>query len=160
MDLAAGEFEYFTKSGFNERNAMFSPDGRWIAYNSNESGEQQIYVKPFPGPGGKWQISTARAVQPRWSGDGQELYYRSWDGVMKVKVDGEGASLVVGNPEPVLTGGDWRSSFMGDWAMSPGAQSFVMLGNIVSPEGAQSDLRHANFVLNWFGELEALGARP
>ena len=70
----------FLKTSFDERSPQFSPDGRWVAYQSNESGINQIYVRPFPGPGGQWQISTAGGVQPRWGRDGRELYYIAPDG--------------------------------------------------------------------------------
>ena len=65
----------FLKTQFNERKGRFSPDGKWIAYTSNESGEDQVYLQPFPPNGGKWQISTNGGIEPRWRGDGRELYY-------------------------------------------------------------------------------------
>jgi eukaryotic-like serine/threonine-protein kinase len=65
----------FLKTPFNERKGRFSPDGKWIAYTSNESGQDQIYIQPFPPNGGKWQISTNGGSEPRWRGDGKELYY-------------------------------------------------------------------------------------
>jgi eukaryotic-like serine/threonine-protein kinase len=60
---------------FNEAQPQFSPDGKWIAYQSDESGANQIYVQSFPPSGGKWQISTSGGTSPRWRGDGKELYY-------------------------------------------------------------------------------------
>jgi Tol biopolymer transport system component len=63
------------QTSFEEFGGQFSPDGRWIAYASNESGRSEIYVRPFPGPGGKWQVSTAGGAQPRWRRDGKELFY-------------------------------------------------------------------------------------
>jgi Tol biopolymer transport system component len=72
---------------FDEVAAAFSPDGRWLAYASNESGRYEIYVQPFPGPGGKWQVSTAGGLHPRWRRDGKELFYITSDGkVMAVEV--------------------------------------------------------------------------
>jgi Tol biopolymer transport system component/predicted Ser/Thr protein kinase len=62
---------------FNERQAQFSPDGNWIAYMSDESGSAQVYIQPFPPSGGKWQVSTSGGGQPRWRGDGKEIYYIS-----------------------------------------------------------------------------------
>ena len=64
---------------FEERGGQFSPDGRWVAYQSNESGRFEIYVQPFPGPGGKWQASTAGGVHPRWRPDGKELFFLAPD---------------------------------------------------------------------------------
>ena len=54
---------------------MFSPDGKWVAYQSNEAGRDEVYVRPFPGPGGVWQISAGGGEFPRWRADGKELYY-------------------------------------------------------------------------------------
>jgi Tol biopolymer transport system component len=62
---------------FNENNGMFSPDARFMAYSSNESGRSEIYVRRFPGPGGKWQVSTAGGADPHWSADGKEITYRA-----------------------------------------------------------------------------------
>lgn len=54
--------------------AQFSPDGRWVAYQTNESGRFEVVVQPFPDAGGKWQVSTGGGVAPRWRADGKELY--------------------------------------------------------------------------------------
>ena len=72
--------QIFLKTVFDERNGQFSPDRRWIAYESNESGQSEVYVRPFPGPGGQWQISAGGGVQPRWKSDGRELYYIALNG--------------------------------------------------------------------------------
>jgi eukaryotic-like serine/threonine-protein kinase len=61
---------------------VLSPDGKWIAYDSNESGRSEIYVRPFPGPGGKWQISTAGGTRPRWRNDGREIFYFDYEGTI------------------------------------------------------------------------------
>ena len=60
---------------FVELAPRFSPDGQWIAYSSNESGRREVYVRPFPGPGGKWQISTQGGVHPYWRRDGKEIFF-------------------------------------------------------------------------------------
>src|SRR5262249_51547103 len=70
------------KTPFEERDGQFSPDGKWIAYQSNESGRFEIYVRPFPGPGGKIQISTSGGAQPRWNKNGKEIFYVSLDSKM------------------------------------------------------------------------------
>jgi len=69
----------FLEGPFNEDQAAFSPDGKWLAYQSDESGTDDIYVRPFPGPGGRWPISTAGGAFPRWSPKGSELFYRTPD---------------------------------------------------------------------------------
>jgi Tol biopolymer transport system component len=67
------------KSQSNELNGEFSPDGHWIAYQSDETGRSEIYVAPFPGPGGKRQISASSGTQPRWRADGKEIFYVAAD---------------------------------------------------------------------------------
>ena len=82
------------RAEFNEEGGQFSPDGRWIAYSSQESGREEVYVRPFsPDPpaaqtqGGKWQVSASGGYQPRWSWNGKELYYCALDGkLMAVNV--------------------------------------------------------------------------
>ncbi len=63
------------ESRFDEIQGQLSPDGRWLAYASNESGRYEVYIRTFPEAGGKWQVSAAGGVQPRWRRDGRELYY-------------------------------------------------------------------------------------
>jgi dipeptidyl aminopeptidase/acylaminoacyl peptidase len=93
----------FLKTRFDETNGQFSPDGRWVAYQSNESGQYQIYVRPFPGPGGQWQISTAGGVAPRWRHDGRELYYIAPDGrLIATPVEARSATVEPGAPVPLF----------------------------------------------------------
>ncbi len=68
----------------NEADAAFSPDGRWLAYQSDESGMNEVYVSPFPGPGSRWQVSTAGGLSPQWSRNGRELFFRTDDGKVMV----------------------------------------------------------------------------
>ena len=82
---------------------QFSPDGRWVAYVSDESGRNEVYVAPFPGPGGKWQISTAGGTYPRWRRDGTEIFYVSPDSkLMSAAVNGKGLSFEVGAVTPLF----------------------------------------------------------
>ena len=79
--------------------AQFSPDGRWVAYQTNESGRFEVVVQPFPDAGGKWQVSTAGGVAPRWRADGKELYFLAPDAtMMAVPVTAAGASFEAGTP--------------------------------------------------------------
>jgi eukaryotic-like serine/threonine-protein kinase len=87
-----GKPTVFLNSPTNEQEPMFSPDGRWIAYQSNESGRMEVFVRPFPGPGGKWQISTAGGDEMMWSRSRHELFYREPPGriiVVSYTVDGD-----------------------------------------------------------------------
>jgi hypothetical protein len=109
----------FLQTPFNERWGEFSPDGRWVAYTSNESGSDEIYVRPFVPPGeestaavtvGQWQASTAGGRAPRWSPDGQELYYIDPEGgMMAAAVSASSAGFAAGTPELLfatrITGG-------------------------------------------------------
>jgi hypothetical protein len=102
----------FLKTNFEERQAQFSPDGRWVAYMSNESGQQEIYVRPFSGQsspaspdavgdraGGQWQVSTAGGISTLWGPNGKELYYIAPDGkLMAVPIAVNGATLAPGTP--------------------------------------------------------------
>ena len=82
LPLAGGEPVAFLQTPFAEGDPAFSPNGRWIAYGSNESGQSQIYVQSFPKGGGKYLISLAGGTEPRWRGDGRELFFLAPDGTM------------------------------------------------------------------------------
>jgi serine/threonine protein kinase len=94
----------FLSTQFNENQGVFSPDGKWVAYQSNESGRFEIYVRPFPGPGGQWQVSTGGGTMPRWSKEGRvgnyELFYLAPDRkMMAVAATSQGGTFVPGMPE-------------------------------------------------------------
>lgn len=89
----------FVKTGFDERRGMFSRDGHWVAYHSNESGRYEVYVRPFPGPGAQRQISTAGGLYPLWGYGDKELYYVAADGtLMASSVSIAGEALELGRP--------------------------------------------------------------
>jgi hypothetical protein len=102
----------FLKTSFAERSPQFSPDGRWVAYASNQSGRFEIYVRPFAAPGGsaasgpapngagtQWQLSTAGGIAPRWRPDGKEVYYLGPDGqMMAAPIAVNGTAIVPGTP--------------------------------------------------------------
>jgi serine/threonine protein kinase len=90
------------RTPFDEVAAVFSADGRWFAYASNESGRFEVYVQPFPGPGGKWQVSTTGGHHPRWRRDGRELFYVSPDGkIMAVEIR-PGSAFEAGSPQALF----------------------------------------------------------
>ena len=90
----------------NERNGVVSPDGRWLAYESDSSGQFEIYVMPFPNVNaGQWRISTAGGTRPLWAPNGQELFFVAPDGaLMAVRVDPRGATWSAGSPVKVSRG--------------------------------------------------------
>jgi Tol biopolymer transport system component len=92
----------FLKTQFRERHAQFSPDGRWMAYASIESGIYEVYVQSFPAGSGKWQVSTSGGVQPRWRRDGKELFYLAPDGKLMAVPIMAGATFERGTPAPLF----------------------------------------------------------
>jgi Tol biopolymer transport system component len=117
LQLTSGEFAQFQ--------AKLSPDGRWLAYNSNESGRIEVFVRPFPASGGKWQISASGGIEPNWSRDGRELLFRSAGGLRRVSID-TASGFSAGRPELVATGfrsGDNPRSY----SPTPDGQRFAAL---------------------------------
>jgi len=94
-----------TETPYNEMGSQFSPDGHWIAFESDESGRNEIYVQPFPGPGAKTIVSTGGGLQPRWRRDGQELFYVAPDGklmAVAMQVTPAGRTLEPSSPIPLF----------------------------------------------------------
>ena len=144
----------FLQSRSAETEATFSPDGRWLAYASDESGQYEVYVQPFPGPGGKWGISTEGGREPVWNLDGQELFYRNGGQMMAVDITTEPA-FRAGTPR-LLFDAEWEVPTLGGQAnydVSPDGQRFVM---IQASEEQQEAVTQINVVLNWFEELKRL----
>jgi len=139
------------QSPFNEIKGMISPDGHWIAYESNESG-RQIYVRPFPNvEEGKWQISRDGGQEPVWAPQGQELFYRNGEAMMVVGIKTE-PTFTVGSPIVLFTG-KYTTTVTGvSYDISPDGQRFLMMKGADEEEG-QSQI---NVVLNWFEELKRL----
>ena len=117
----------FVESTTYETAPRFSPDGRWMAYGSNESGRYEIYVRPYPGPGGKWQISTDGGTEPVWNPKGHELFYRDAQKMMAVEYSVQ-PSFSVGKPKMLFEGPYVLTprSFP-DYDVSPDGQRFLML---------------------------------
>ena len=140
----------FLSAPFFEGSPRFSPDGRWIAYVSNESGRNEVYVQPYPGPGGKWQVSTEGGTEPVWARSGRELFYRNGDKMMVVEVATQ-STFSPGSPKLVFEG--VHGMFVGTLAnydVSPDGQRFLMIQEAASGEA----LTQINVVLNWFEELK------
>jgi Tol biopolymer transport system component len=138
----------FATGPFNELTPVFSPDGRFLAYTSNESGRNEIYAQSYPGPGGKWQISNAGGTDPHWRADGKELYYRGLDQKLMAVEIGGGESLQAGIPRLLFQGqvhiGNARNKFL----PAKDGQRFLF----VAPLGRES-MTPTTVVLNWFAAL-------
>ena len=144
---AAGEPHEFQKTEFDEDDASFSPDGRWLAFASAESGEYEVYVRPFPGPGGKWQISSKGGDFPRWRKDGRELFFISaGNSMMSVEVDGRTESFTVGEPKQLFPVRAPQANKPYD--VSADGQTFY----VVTREAGFA-ASWINLVINWNGEL-------
>ena len=129
----------------SEQNASFSPDGRFVAYMSNESGTSEVYVQTFPVGGGKWQISTGGGFQPRWRADGKELFFLSPDDTLQAVPVSIGATFEPGIPKALFKrilerGGIVRNR----WTPSPDGQRFVVNADRQTSHSAPFSL-----VLNW-----------
>jgi serine/threonine protein kinase/Tol biopolymer transport system component len=143
--------QLFLRTPFNESVPRFSHDGRWLAYVSNESGRYEIYVQPYPGPGGKWQISTEGGTEPAWNPNGRELFYRSGDKMMAVDIATR-PSFTVGKPQMLFEGPYMPTPLTNpNYDVSPDGQRFLMLKPSESAEAAPTQI---NVVLNWFEELK------
>jgi eukaryotic-like serine/threonine-protein kinase len=139
------------------RAPQLSPDGHWVAYASNESGHgREIYVRPFSGSGGPWQVSTDGGNEPQWNPRGGELFYRRGNKMMAVAMTTTVTSgFAAGKPRELFEG-DYLPT-LSDWArpnydVSPDGQRFLML----KPLKAQTPITGINVVLNWFEELDRL----
>jgi Tol biopolymer transport system component len=148
----------FLATPFRERGAAFSPDGRWLAYSSDESGRDEVYVQPYPGPGGKVTISNGGGRSPLWSAGGRELLYRNGNRMMAVAAEtsprfhaGVPRLLFEGNFAPENSGAGAN-----DYDVSADGQRFLMLRPVVSDTSGEPPRPQINIVLNWFEDLKRL----
>jgi serine/threonine-protein kinase len=150
LPLREGKPQPFLRTPSSETAPRFSPDGHFITYTSDESGRYEIYVRPYPGPGGKWQISTAGGTEPVWNPKGRELFYREGNRMMAVDVTTQPA-FSAGKPKMLFEGPYVpQPRTFPNYDVSPDGQRFLMLKAI---EQAQAPAQ-INVVLNWFEELK------
>jgi Tol biopolymer transport system component len=139
----------FLQTQFNDYPGQFSPDGRWVAYASDESGKFEVYVAPFPGPGGKWQVSVAGGDWPRWRRDGTEIFYLAPDNkLMAAAVNGKGSSFEVDAVKPLF-----------DAHAAPGVRySYDVSGDgqrfLINTAPEQSASAPVTVVVNWTAGLK------
>jgi len=139
------------QTNFEERDAQFSPDGQWIAYQSNESGRFEIYAQTFPKTAGKSPISTHGGAQVRWRGDSSELFYVSLDGqlmAVSVRLDSAKQTIDVSTPVPLfrprIVGGAVQSVNRQQYDVSSDGQRFLV--NTTTKEATPSPI---TLILNW-----------
>ena len=151
-----GQPKPFVNTAFNELLPAFSPNGKWIAYESDESGKYEVYVRPFPGPGGKWwQISAGGGSYPTWSRNGKELFYRGPD--LKIMVAGyaeSGDSFRADKPRVWSTGQFANRGATTDFSLAPDGKRFAVF-KVPGSDAAPSAITNVNFIFNFFDELRA-----
>jgi len=150
------------KTQFTEDRPALSPDGRWIAYRSDESGQSEIYVRPFPNvEEGKWLISREGGISPVWGPEGRELFYRSLneEAMMIVRIETEPA-FTHGAPQVLFRGSYFRSRNR-NYDISPDGQRFLMLKEVEQTEETSAPTQDALIIVqNWFEELKRLVPTP
>ena len=159
LDLETGEIESFQATSFIEYAPRYSPDGRYLVFGTNESGDWEAYVRPADGSRGKWQISADGGVYPKWSADGKEIFIGGSGGRMQsVAVDATGGRFRVSRPQDLFTGAfaDLTTG-LDMFDVTPDGQRFLLFQGelFTSPTGHQ----HLRLVDNWFAELERTFSR-
>jgi eukaryotic-like serine/threonine-protein kinase len=147
-----GKAEAFLHTSFSEWDPAFSPDGRWLAYESNESGSYEVYVRPFPGPGGKSQISTSGGLYPIWSRDGHKIFFVAPDRrIMVTSYSAKGDTFSAGKPQVwsqknlIEAGGNYT------YDLAPDGKRFAVVLNPGGTEERSTD--SVTVLLNFFDEL-------
>ena len=152
-------FSDYLRADWNEARGTISPDGRWVAYTSNESGDYDIYVRSFPQATGEVRVSSGGGIEPVWAPDGMAIYFRDPSGsrVMRALVT-PGAELRVATPQ-MLFEGRWssrsRSFISSNWDLHPDGDTFVMVTDPrAEVPGSASSGIFLRLVVNWFEELK------
>jgi serine/threonine-protein kinase len=153
----ASSVEPVLSGPFVETWPTISPDGRWMAYVSTESGREQVYVSPAPRPGrsssaGRWQVSIEGGSYPQWSPSGRELFYVDRGGMMAVTYSASGESFVAGKPQQLFQPGFLNMDTY-TYDVAPDGKRFAILAAARNEQPAEV---HPTMVLNWFDEVRRL----
>jgi Tol biopolymer transport system component len=135
----------FLHSSFSQQAGQFSPDGQWVAYMSDESGQAQVYVAPFSNPGGKRQLSANGGGQPHWRQDGKEIFYLVNDRLMAAEVSARNGTLEIGKMQELFGGVSTR--FGNQYDVTSDGQKFIVV------ESATATSRPLTLVQNWTNAL-------
>ncbi len=140
----------FLQTEFNEQQAQFSPDGKWIIYTSDESGAPEVYVQTFPASEGKWRVSTGGGGQPRWRRDGRELFYIAADRKLMAVDVKLGATLEASVPKPLFsTRVISLTEFRNQYVVTADGQRFLINSTLEETSGTP-----INVVVNWTADLK------
>ena len=143
----SGRIAPVLQSSFSQIQAEFSPDGHWVVYTSNESGRDEIYLQPYPGPGGKWMLSTDGGAFPRWAHSGREVFFRSDDKMMVVPLQTQ-PSISAGAPRMLFRGGGYVPQ--GNYDVALDDQHLLMLKEKDTP----ASLKELSIAVNWTEDLK------
>jgi Tol biopolymer transport system component len=146
------EGQLFLKAPSAMKNGQFSPDGKWVAYASNESGKWEIYVTSFPDAHGKWEVSNGGGDQPRWRGDGKELFYLTADGKIMAAAVKEGANFNAAAPAALFQASERAlvaTSEQVEYDVSQDGQRFL-----INTYVRNGEIQSMTVVLNWDAELK------
>jgi eukaryotic-like serine/threonine-protein kinase len=145
---------------YGERNPALSPDGRWLAYESDESGRAEIYVRPFPDvDAGRWQVSTGGGVQAAWARSGRELFYRNGPALMAVAVQ-TGTGFVAGTPKALFQGQYFGGPGGRSYDVAPDGSRFLFLKAGPAGGSGPTPRPRITIVENWSEELRRLVSTP
>jgi hypothetical protein len=147
-----GKPEAFLRTPANERHPAVSPDGRWIAYASDESGRAEVYVRPFPGAGGKWQISNEGGQLPVWSRSGRELFFQNFDHrIMVTDYQTNGETFEAAKPR-LWSDRQLHYPSALNYDLAPDGKRFAIFPELSAPTEDAGTL-HINFLENFFDDL-------
>jgi Tol biopolymer transport system component len=156
LSLRDRKVQPFLQTRSSEAAPRFSPDGRWVAYVSDESGREEIYVRPYPGPGGRWPISTDGGTEPLWNPRGRELFYRKGNKLMAVDIAFQ-PTPVAGTPRLLFTGDFLPASTpVPNYDVAGDGRRFLMVQPSAREKAASTQI---TVVVNWFDELRRLVPR-
>ena len=146
-------------SGFTEMHPAVSPDGRWLAYTSNESGANEVYVRPFSASNGaRWQVSNGGGLEPRWSPDGRELYFLDGTRLIAVPLRASSTAIDTGDPRPLFDASQFSIDiFHTSYEVLPDGRGFIFARpRETGRPAAQTALVQAE---DWFADVRAKAGR-
>jgi len=150
LRLADRKAQPFLRTPAEEGGPRFSPDGRWLAYASDETGRREVYVQPYPGPGGKWLISTEGGGQPLWNRNGRELFYRNGDKMMAVDITTQ-PTFSVGKPKVLFEGRYGPAgNTVPQYDVAADGQRFLMN----KPVEQETSAPQISVVVNWIEDMK------